>query len=453
MLRRSEVAAVRHTNSRGGPHGRRTAGASTSLRTADVGAGVRWTRWAAVLTISAFGPYLLGGVRTEQIAVYGSAMFSIPNLRTARLSPLFGITFSLWVGVLILASIGSALQVRTSVHAGSLTAGLDSLMLPVAALIIGVRWSTRGDDARRQMIDVVAATTCYCLAVNTFVAVVATNQELVWLNWFWGGEIGSSVASRAANQGRFSGVFNQPAEAGLIYSIGLSLAIWRWHWREYRPRKLAIVAVLLVIGGLLSVSKIFLFVGLPVFAVMLWSDGRNRFRKIAMATPAVGLAISALTTGIFTWGGEQQLQSLLALRGKVGRTRTQFLTAGRFGEGSSVQGPIEVVLQSSPIAGLGLRGLTLPYDSLIVEVLVQAGIIGVVLVAVMLAAWGLKSVASAPPERLLEMRLARALLAVVVGAALGIPSLTANRSSALIWTLLGLTLICIPSRPRKHDGS
>ncbi|THJ52760.1 hypothetical protein E7Y31_18590 [Candidatus Frankia alpina] len=84
---------------------------------------------------------------------------------------------------------------------------------------------------------------------------------------FWGGEGlgGQSVAVLATGDGRLSGVFNQPVEAGAAYCLALFAAVHLLSRPERgrdRPVVLALVVLPILVGGVLCVSKIFLLCGL-----------------------------------------------------------------------------------------------------------------------------------------------------------------------------------------------
>src|SRR5690606_6260889 len=113
----------------------------------------------------------------------------------------------------------------------------------------------------------VAMVTCALAVANAGVA-LATIKIDTWpvVQYFVG--IGAdtqtdagTVWQRAAQLGRYTGLFNQPLEAGLAYSIaGLC-----WIYAVAVTRKATVLKWVLlvgvVIGGILTVSKIFVFGG------------------------------------------------------------------------------------------------------------------------------------------------------------------------------------------------
>ena len=105
-------------------------------------------------------------------------------------------------------------------------------------------------------------------------------------------------------------------------------------------------------------------------------------------------------------------------------------------------------MRSAPWAGFGAAGLNTPYDSLWVEALVLAGIVGAVLMAAVLGLlwlrWGRQHDVLSPAQR----SLAGATLALAIGASLGIPSVTSDPAAALLWLVMGVLITAQPTRKR-----
>src|SRR6185437_16258357 len=63
---------------------------------------------------------------------------------------------------------------------------------------------------------------------------------------------------------------------------------------------------------------------------------------------------------------------------------TSLYSAGRYGGGGTLGPPAADVLHASPWSGFGAGGLSVPYDSMWLEVFAVSGVIGVALAAVTL---------------------------------------------------------------------
>jgi hypothetical protein len=407
---------------------------------------------AGCLTAAAFGPYLLGGIRTEQAAVYGTVGVGMLLCLWLRVRPssvgllVLGLLVAEWLVAFVGAAL-PALDLSPSAR-GSALAGLDNLTLPIAAL--GVAWMLQADGADPgRLTRVVCRVTVAAMCVNAVVAFWSQTHDLTpLLRHFWDsqGLTGSdSVAGRSAQLGRFTGIFNQPAEAGLMYSIALLAAVFLL---RQRPGRLAAVGAMLIIGGVLTVSKVFLLVGLPV---ALWQTLRSpgRQRRFLAFTAAAGVLFAAGRSDIVPpWIGGRFLNRLFH---PDGGGLLELYTAGRFGQGATLHQVTAAVLRDAPGFGFGAGGLAVPYDNGWVEALAVAGIAGACLfTAVLVALWWAWH-RSWPLDGDVR-RLAGGLLAVATGASVGLPALTANRCATVVWLLLALLIIPARRRPASYSS-
>jgi hypothetical protein len=411
---------------------------------------MRGTLVAGVLALGAFGPYLFSACRTEQVAVYAVAVVLAVNANWTRIRPSStGIVVMSLLGIeLLVAVIGAAdpPQNTTTYQLGRALAGVDNLLLPMA--VVAIVWLLLAAGAERtRLVSVVCVVTVWAMAVNAGLALWATGGGGPDLAGFQVQAGVESVAFRAEQMGRYTGVFNQPAEAGLMYSIALLAAVYLY---RRRPITLAIAATAVTVGGVLTVSKIFLLIGLPVG---LWqfvrASGGRRRRVIAVLLAAV-LALAAVRAGPAPqWTGGKFLLRLLH-GGNQGVV--DLYTAGRLGDSSTLAVVTDAVLKGSPIVGYGAGGLQVPYDSAWIEALVIDGVFGAiiftaVLVALVVAWWKARRRDGNPDL----IRFAGGLVAVVGGGAVGVPSLTVNRCSTIVWLLLALLLLSAQPRQRVNE--
>lgn len=273
------------------------------------------------------------------------------------------------------------------------------------------------------------------MAASGLLAITSIRFDLSeYLRPFWTTDAAGafSVAANAAALGRYGGIFNQPAEAGALYSIAGLAAVYVW--RDQLP-KLAVIASLIVIGGLISVSKIFILGGLPLILVY-WMSTQRRGRKVGLVLGLVLLAVGIVQSGVFSgWRGTNYLARLLDPQGGA----IGFYTAGRFESGSTVSQVIAEVLKVSPVVGVGAGGWNVAYDSALVESLVVAGVIGMAMYAITLIAVFLIA------RKIVDAHLRRFayLFAILlVGAAAGFSPLTGNRVAAVAWLFIALLLLC-----------
>lgn len=405
---------------------------------------------AALVTLAVFGPYTArAGIRTEQIVVYSLLLVGVISGRRLRVTPVGALLMLLLIAEFLIAAVGGSAPPRMlSVgESGSVLAGLDNLLLPIAVLTLILMMASSSADPRR-LLRIICTIVIVAMCVNTVLSCVSLRYDITpLLATFWeNSATQESVAVRAAEMGRLTGIFNQPAEAGALYSFALLAAIYR-----YRDNTVAFVlsTALLTIGGVLSVSKIFLLIGLPLG---LWqvvrSFGIARPRVWALTATVLMVTLAAQYGLLPPWIGVDYLTRLLRPPGD-GADLVGFYTAGRLGDAPGHQYIADAVLGSSPWFGVGAGGLGFAYDNGWVEALAVAGIVGMLIytgvLGCLVAAWYRRRSTMDPASA----RLAGGLIIVLVGASLGLPVLTANRIATIAWLLIGLLLLTPAPRAER----
>jgi hypothetical protein len=393
------------------------------------------------VVVAAFGPYVaVTSVRTEQAAIYGLLLLILPFTLLSMRPPIQGLRLIIsWVAYLLAALIAVVIPPlqRTSWLPGSPISGLDNLLLPLALMVLIFAAVKRA--AAPGLLLFAGKLIALAVALNGVLAVVMTRVDLSALLRPFVAPAGatSTVAERAAELGRVAGVFGQPAEAGLAYGLaGLAAC---YVWRE-RPLRMCLVLVPIILGGLLCVSKIFILGGLPL---ILWAVLRGRRSGDASLVLVAGAAALGVTqSGLLNnWIGAQYLNRLLQ---GTGSDPLYFFTAGRLGEQSTLSGVIDQVQLVNPWFGVGIEGLSVPYDNGWVEAFVIAGIVGVACYSMTLVVMFAMARTDADAARRAFMT---AVAVLAVGGSIGIPALTANRVGSLLWLLTALVAMAHKSRP------
>lgn len=400
------------------------------------------------MVAAAFGPYVSSslGIRTEQLAVYGFAVVAtLGFIQRPAIHPVIALPLLAWIAyLLVLLSSTLFRPAILNVPSGSALAGLDNALLPLAALMIANRWLTAPYASPATLTRTLVWGIVVLMSLNTLVSVTSSQVALSpLLSHFWSAQSVASgniaVATLAARLGRFSGIFNQPAEAGLAYSIALLGAVYLFAARSSRPALLALVGGLLIVGGMLTVSKIFLLAGLAVASVQL-ARYSGRQLRLLIALIAVGVAGWAVLTLHLPWEGQKGLTYLLQ-PGASNQGLVGFYTAGRFGDQGSVVGGARYVLAASPWLGFGVRGVSsFAYDSTWLEALASGGLLGVAAMVAAYASFAVLWLRSSGFMPVAERRLAGGLILVLTAASLGLPSLTCNRDATLVWLLVPVAL-------------
>lgn len=387
----------------------------------------------SVIVLAAFGPYLVGSIRTEQLLVYTLAVLSLPagltrfDVRGGRL------LLVAWLAYIVVASLAVLFPDRRvqPYEPGVLLAGYDNILLPIAMLIIIWTWVTSSDA--QAVLKLVCKMLAVIMAANGVLAVISTRVDISdALRPFWtagGGEF--TVAENAAALGRFTGIFNQPAEAGILYGLAGIAAIYVW---RNRPVLAVALVCFIALGGLISVSKVFIFGGLPAI-VIAWFGGQRRPSMLVGAAAFAVAVVGVIQSGLLSeWTGANYLARLF------GGSDGEFLnlySAGRFSAESTLTEVSSAVLAYSPVSGVGAAGWTVPYDGAIAESLIVGGLIGTALYMVVLIRLFVVAKRQSKSLRLFALLFAF----IVVSGAFGFSPLTANRVSTITWMLIALLVV------------
>lgn len=398
-----------------------------------------------VVTWSVFGPYIGGGLRTEQIAVYlcalGAVVLCSGVVRTTGSSILSIATYLIMLAVAIFGAVSRpvATGAEAAFPPGQVFAGIDNLALPIAVLVLSQALVIR-PGIRVVLLNRVCGIVVLAMVINTLLAFASGQVNLTnYLSKFWDSGTADastdSVAGRAAQLGRLTGIINQPSEAGVMYAVALFAAIYLY---RDRARRLALVSVILTVGGILTVSKLFILVAVPIAAVQIvrLRGGRGR-RLVAFGTVLIVAAGASQAGWLPKWTGSEYLNRLASPTGGFVR----FYSAGRFGSDSSFGAVARAVWNTSPVAGVGAGGLATAYDNAWIEGLVYAGIFGIVGYTLALlipsVAWRRRRGTGVPGES----TLAGSIAVVVIVGSLGLPVLTGNRVATVVWLIFGLTVL------------
>ena len=396
-----------------------------------------------LLVLSAFSPYLFGSVRAEQLIVYAlfvAALLANGASGWSKTSPgpvlILVVTF-FPVVVSLISLLGSP-PYYGSFRPGNVWASLDNQLLPIAVIV--VIWSIIGGLNRGAALDSVGTILMWAMAVNAILAIGqwSTILNVDQFSGFYNGTGVQSVAERAAGQYRYTGIFNQPAEAGVMYSLALLAGIRAILERTGRGIRVGVLLALVVIGGLLSVSKIFVYGGLvAVVVVLLVSLGSRRGRGMVVAGVVFAVGVSWLSTRV-EWGGLETLRALVGPQ----IFGLNSVSAGRYGEGSTLIPVVELINREAPLEGLGVRGIAnYPYDSLVVQALVYAGWLGALSAVVLFAVLARRAALSRNWLTRNDRILSVGILIVIFSGSFGLPVLSANRVAVVIWTYLSLLLV------------
>jgi len=340
--------------------------------------------------------------------------------------------------VLLVGAVGSVFPnsslLLDGVVVGSPLGGLAIQLEPIAAIVIAVNLLGSG-YSREAVFRSIGITLVWAMSINAVIAMADVKNNLTnTLQHFWQSNLTTiSVAQLAQGNGRFSGIFDQPAQAGFLYGLALLFVLYLGRDHD-RPFRMTLVGLLLTAGGLLTISKIFIFVALPLTALLMLRRGpRSRLRHgvVSLGTTAlVVLFLDAIGALSALPGGTQLSGFVHALDNPL-----HILTGGRLGSQGSLAGVWGLVESYAPLGGFGLGGITnYPLDSGWIQGAVTAGYIGII-------AYGLLTLILI--YRYLVMRksdptngLMFSILALILISTIGFPIYTGNRISGIVFLLL-----------------
>ncbi len=400
----------------------------------------RWLELFPVsLIVAAFGPYIFPGygIRFEHIWIYSLLLFIFPLFildQRSMLWPsallkililLFGITF--WT--LGASFFGGYPRESFLKYVSS----IENYIQPAAIIILMAALAKyQGYEYFFHCLRRLCIVLISLLCLNSIIAVLSIflsveNVMRPFVESCFGGK---SVWELAFSMGRYSGIFNQPVESGLMYSLGL-LA---WGYLNRISKQTGfweyIILFFLLIGGALSVSKVLIFGGIPLL-IIYWNpflDFRKNFNVQFILAAIVAWAGILYITHF--WDGLSFLTMFFTVKGNT--NLLELYTAGRFGaEYSTMISHFNEVWQKSPLYGFGFGAISC-FDNAYLEFFLQGGLVALTGYLTLLVVYFRYSL-SAFRKGYEEGRLLLGMFVLVMGGSLGAPVLTINRFSTVFW--------------------
>lgn len=214
-------------------------------------------------------------------------------------------------------------------------------------------------------------------AMATYFVVVSLNFALQLANMLgYGVEISAYFAGNGEDvsllwracygQGRYIGVFFQPANQGLFTGLFLICSMWVWEKSQFRWIAFAVASLSIFLGtskaGLaaLLISAVFLLRNKPLYILPLG-------------------VLTLIFISFLQWGSASGITGLeLQFLNPDKENTLASLTAGRFGETSTLLYALKCVWQESPILGLGAgilaKKYAMPYDNDLIYVYATGGL-------------------------------------------------------------------------------
>ncbi len=380
------------------------------------------------------------GIRTEHVIIYLllPIVLIVYMMRSERivLPQSLMIILSTMMFITLVTTIVTVFGENNYVSLIKVIASIENYMQPITIILIMlVLVKPRTAGSAITLLDSVCRTFIIFLVLNTFFIVASYLYDLTHIIKYFAApsEEGISVAQLALKGFRYSGIFNQPFESGISYTLG----IFSWVYLKCKKNENIsidyIILILLIVGGTFSISKAFLIGGIPLF-IIYWILASKKQLKIDWRFMVFGIVGISTMIWIFAeWRGLQSLSRLYILNSNT--NLIQLYTGNRFGVADTdVKALFTTVWNISPIYGLGFASKR-TLDNAYLEIFVQGGLISLIGYLAILLNMGLQSV-TRKHRKSNEGKLLLILFVYIVGAGVGAPVLTINRFSTVCWVMI-----------------
>lgn len=392
-----------------------------------------------LLVIASFSPYIVKslGIKAEHVIIIPVFLVSlvIALMNRVKINREILALIFLWFGFLSLVTLRTVFSKETPAGMAAV-AEFGNFLMPLLIMVFYFFNFNKEEYPDTDLISKVLRLFNIFLILNSVLIIISIMgfDTSTILKFYWKG----FVARDSLGNGRFTGIFNQPMESGMAYSIG----VLGWLYLIEKQSKVTVKnlagIVLLMIGGIASVSKVFLLGG---FLLFCWGVLRNKgvrkslFKLFFLLTPLVLGAYQLLKK---QWSGMDYLMRYFTIQdGQLLDT----LTSGRFGGVNTMQTLFSKVWQDHPFVGLGL-GQNDVADSQWFQIFGSSGAIGFM---IFIAFTGIL-IKKALEYRVFmkgtgESKLFESLVILSVIAGIGAPVFTLNRSSSVLWVLINMLLM------------
>ncbi|MBT3926423.1 MAG: hypothetical protein HOF33_05505 [Rhodospirillaceae bacterium] len=422
----------------------------------------------SALMVSAFGPLLLPsiGIGTEQVLMYALLPVAIGLLCIGGRSLLFYapvlfllfifVFIILWTTVVTSGGVLSHVTPTTRTLSEEISSFESYFQTIVMILILGALLKGYSSQNAQSLLDKAAKILIIFMSINALIALASVFFNTAPITGYFVREeivTGGIPLQVDSGTGRFSGIFEFPATAGHAYSLALIM----WTFLVRKEKQISFVSLLMagliIVGGIVSVSKTFLFGGFPIFFIYWLIPGRVSPRISLKILAIIVAAIGTIAIFIESWIGTRLIIDLFSSGGKYTPVTLFFhFISIRYGIGDdlSVGGIFAYVWEMAPIQGLGFSYLGIA-DSAYLQFFMQGGLVSVLLYFGFIAT--IIYLGASEWYRGKEMgRLLTILGIFVFLAGVGSPVITTARISVIFWVILMLVFAVRAAQRAERTG-
>lgn len=322
--------------------------------------------------ISTVGIYLIPslGIRTDTIILFTSFLLSIILVFKKENVKIHNSTFIILFSIISITPIILSLLSQQRINL-SLISASEGLLSSLVILIIFSFINFKDINELLSFFKVTSRIFLGILILSTMIATLSMFFDLNTLSlYLWGSE--SAVGFLAQSNYRYTGLFNLPIEAGIAYTIGVFNLFFVRKYDLINERQILIISLSIIVGGLLSISKVFLLFGLPLIIVFLVVN--KNLKYVVSSIMIFTITYYSSTFILKDWDGLDFIKNFINNL-IYGDSLIYSLTSSRFGEGSTQQSTLlKNILAESPIFGTGLGSLEI-YDSTISLIISSGGLL------------------------------------------------------------------------------
>lgn len=409
-----------------------------------------------LLVVVAFGVYLTDfGLRVEHVVIYPLFFVSL-LIHAIRQTILNRVRQLLLLLVLFGLALFWLLTITWILTGGCnpwiVLANADNYAIPIAVIFVLSAFLRKCSE---QDASIITVKVCDLLVI-----ILATNSLMIIIQVTTGASFffepfmppansltGLTVWQHSLNMGRYIGLFSTPFEAGITYTLGIFSWLYAANLRKRNSIFRQMFLLLMIIGGVLTVSKAFLL-GLFIFIVYLLTDYKRskiiiNWRLILI----VPLAVFITDILVGQWKGLDYFLRLFSFERRHPLDLISLYSAGRYGAVDSwVSSSFICVLRESPLCGFGLGNRTV-VDSAYLYAFWHGGIVGLVIQLSILFILGWNGIRNF--KYCEEGKFLTVLTVYVVIANLGAPVLTKNKFATVFWVIVSLLFMTIAYKRRR----
>jgi hypothetical protein len=411
---------------------------------------------SSALIIAAFGPLLIpsAGFRTDHLLVYGLLPVAFGLLCVGRRPILFqGLTLAilaifvfitLWTLIVTLGGVPSNVGPTDRTRMDEFK-GLENYFQMIAVMMVMGGFVVATNSARiEKILDRAGSLLVVLIFLNSIIALASIFVDTLPITrYFVQVNTGDdeSLYEALAKVGRLTGIFQYPSAAGIANSLGLLL----WTYFIRRRQRVSfwsyIVGAVIIVGGAISISKSFLFGGLPLFVVYWLLPGRYSPRFTLKLAFLLAAAIAALVLFVESWTGLDRFMNILEGGGRydnIGLLIHFVQIRYGFDDQGNVTGLFPYIWSEAPVMGLGFAYLDVT-DSAYLQYFMQGGLVAVLLYFGFILLILFFGVIEWYRGRELGRFMTVLGLFVLLGG-IGTPVLTVSRVNVMLWVVLMLVL-------------